>query len=394
MLGDRNIVFLSSVEWDRLWQGHHELASRLAAAGNRVLYVENIGVRAPRWEDRSRVAARLGRWGRDLGRGGARQVAERLWVTSPLLMPPFLRQSRAINRGLMIEAVARTCRRLGMTDPVVWTYVPTDTALDLIARLRSPKSLVVYSCLAEFVELVADGEALARTEEQLLAECDLVFALPGLVERCAKHNDHVIPWTPGVSTERFEPSIDHPVPSAMRDLRPPVIGYCGGVHRHFDVGLLTSLSHARPDWTWVVVGPAQVRLGPIARRPNVRLVGALPHTELPGALARFDVGIVPYDLSAYTASVIPTKVGEYLAMGKPVVTTPIPSAVALAAVSGGTVITARPDPAVFLAALERALASAQDEQLAERCRAQAMEWAWTRRIEEMSAALTDRAHPV
>lgn len=394
MLGDRNIVFLSSVEWDRLWQGHHELASRLAASGSRVLYVENIGVRAPRWEDRSRVAARLSRWARDIGRGGAREVAERLWVTSPLLMPPFLRQSGAINRRLMIKAVARTCRHLDMGDPILWTYVPTDTALDLIARLRSPNSLVIYSCLAEFAELVAHGDALAHTEETLLAECDLAFALPGLVEHCAKYSDRVVPWTPGVSTERFDPATNPSPPPSLRDLRPPVIGYCGGIHRHVDLELLDSLIAARPEWTWVFVGPAQTPIDRIARHPNVRLIGELPHSDLPGALMAFDVGIVPYDLSAYTASVIPTKLGEYLAMGKPVVTTTFPSALDLAEASGGTVLAAPPRPAQFLAALDQAITLAKDAHVVERCRALAMRWAWTRRIEEMSAALKACAGPV
>ena len=393
MLGDRNIVFLSSVEWDRLWQGHHELASRLAAEGNRVLYVENIGVRAPRWEDRSRVADRLARWATTVFTGGARQVADRLWVSSPLLMPPFTRSSRSVNRHLMIEALARTCRSLAMSDPILWTYLPTDTARDVIGRLRSPRSLVVYSCLAEFAELVTDRDALAHAEEALLAQCDLVFALPDLVERCARHSERVVPWSPGVNTERFDPWADPSPPAELLHMRRPVIGYVGGLHRHLDVGLLADLIEARPDWTWVFVGPVQSAVDPIARRPNVRLLGELPHAGLPGAVAAFDVGIVPYRLSAYTTSVIPTKVGEYLAMGKPVVSTPIPAAVRLEEASGGAVLVAPPEPAKFLPALDEAVRLGQDAGTAERCRSLAMSWAWSRRIEEMSSAVEASARP-
>lgn len=117
-------------------------------------------------------------------------------------------------------------------------------------------------------------------------------------------------------------------------------------------------------------------------------LGALPHDELPGAIAAFDVCIAPLVNSSYTASMVPTKIGEYLAMGKPVVSTSIPHALELERACEGTVITADPRPAEYLAALERALVLARDERTVARCRALAAGGAWPQRIEEMSAALS------
>ena len=387
MLGDRDIVFLSSLEWDQLWQGHQELASRLAAAGNRILYVENIGVRAPGWHDRSRVVSRVQRWSHGVVRGGPREVADGLWVTAPLLLPPFGRARRVVNRRVLVPAVARTASRLGMRDPILWTYLPTDSALDLIGRLRSPRSPVVYSCLAEFSQLVSDAGALAHCERALMATCDLVFALPGLVAYCEQHSRRVMPWTPAVSTELFDPAKAPAPPAALAGARRPVVGYVGGLHRHVDLDLLDALAVERPDWTWAFVGPLQVPVGRLRERPNVRLLGAVAHTELPGAVAAFDVGIVPYDVNAYTDSVMPTKIGEYLAMGKPVVSTPIPGAVALERSTAGLVVTAPACPDEFIAALEGAMALAAGDQVGDRCRALAETWAWSRRLDEMSAAL-------
>src|SRR5204863_2841412 len=105
------------------------------------------------------------------------------------------------------------------------------------------------------------------------------------------------------------------------------------------------------------------------------------------AIARFDVGIVPYVMSAYTASVAPTKVGEYLAMGKPVVSTPLPRVVEMERESGGVVTTGGPRPAEFLACVERMLESARDPATAAGCREVAERYAWSRRIEEISAEL-------
>ncbi len=392
MSANRDIVFLSSIEWDRLWQGHHELASRLAASGDRVLFVENIGLRAPRWADRGRVTARLRGWSSGVAGGGPRQVADRLWVSSPLLLPPFgPRAQRAVNRRALIPAVARAARRIGLRDPIVWTYLPTDTARDLIAALRSPGSPVVYSCLADFAALSSAAVAVAGAERRLLAECDLVFAQAALMERCRRHAEHVVAYEPAVSTELFDPARRLPAPRALADLPGPVIGYAGGLHRHVDVDLVARLARERPGWTWVLVGPRQAPLAGLERLANVRLVGALAHRELPAAIAAFDACIVPYALSAYTATVSPTKIGEYLAMGKPVVSTPIPYAVDLERVAGGAVTTAGPHPEEFLAALERALVRAREADTVARCRALAAERSWTRRLEQVSSALTAAA---
>ena len=89
MLSGQDFVIISSVEWNFLWQGPHEIATRLARAGNRVLYVENTGVRSPKWEDARRVSQRVTRWASAAARGGVRQMEPNLFVCSPLVMPPF-----------------------------------------------------------------------------------------------------------------------------------------------------------------------------------------------------------------------------------------------------------------------------------------------------------------
>jgi len=392
MISGRDIVILSAIEWHELWQGPQELASRLAASGNRVLYVENIGVRAPAWGDRARVATRLRSWSRGLGAGGTRPIAEGLWVTAPLVAPPFGGwPTLALNRYVLIPAIARAARRLELRDPILWTYLPTDVAQQLIARLRTPSSPLVYSCVADFAQRTPHAAALARAETALLRECDLVFALPGLAERCARHSDHVRIDGPAVDTELFDPSAGHVRPAALDDLHGPVIGYVGGLQRNLDLPLIEALARERPDWNWVLAGPAYVPVGAIARLPNVHLIGAVPHHDVPGVIAACNVCISPLLMNAYTASMVPTKIGEYLAMGKPVVATPIPYAVDLAQVGDGVVVTAEPRPGPFLAALEGALVLARDGSTAARGRALANERSWSRRIEEMSAALAMRA---
>jgi hypothetical protein len=144
MFADQDIVCISSIDWGFLWQGHQEITSRLARAGNRILYVENTCVRPPVLADAGRISERLRKWVKSLLTGGVREVAPNIYVCSPLVLPPFgATWQRFVNRRLLLPMVRRAARRLGMRDPLIWTYLPTDTALDLIQLLRTPRSLVV-----------------------------------------------------------------------------------------------------------------------------------------------------------------------------------------------------------------------------------------------------------
>jgi hypothetical protein len=89
MIQGRDIVCISSIDWDFNWQGPQELASRLSRAGNRVLFIENMGIRSPKLKDAGRVAHRLRRSLSSLNSHGLRQVEPNLHVHSPLVLPPF-----------------------------------------------------------------------------------------------------------------------------------------------------------------------------------------------------------------------------------------------------------------------------------------------------------------
>ena len=79
----RDIICISSIDWDTHWQIHQQIAQSLVAAGNRVMFVENTGVRTPRLSDARRVAARLARWGRTVSTGQP-EIAPNVWLCSPL----------------------------------------------------------------------------------------------------------------------------------------------------------------------------------------------------------------------------------------------------------------------------------------------------------------------
>lgn len=326
MISGKDIIIISGIEWDALWQGSQEIAARLANAGNRVLYIENMGVRAPTWRDKRRVAARIKRWAKSLASRGVRQVATDLYVCSPVVMPPFGNpRQRYFNRRLL-NLIARAATSLGMRDPIVWTFLPTDTALDLINLFRARSfPTVIYHCTADFSELTPEAVRLQESERALLMLSDLVFVTcRQLAEYCSPWTGQVHIFPNGVSLEVFTQNNGKPEPpdtSLLSTIPRPIIGYMGGLHRFVDFDLLIEMARLRPEWSWVFLGPIQAPLKGLDQLPNVHLLGQQPHGRLGQFLKKFDVCIVPYIKNSATATVVPTKVNEYLAAGKPVVST-------------------------------------------------------------------------
>lgn len=394
MLSGRDVVLIASIDWDFIWQGPQEIAARLARAGNRVLYVENTGVRAPRLRDAGRAASRLGHWLRVAGRGGVREAAPGVHVVSPLVLPPFgPLPARLLNRAVLLRGVVRAARRLGFRDPLVWTFLPTDTAEDLIAALRGPGSVVVYYCVADFDELTDRRDRLRAAERRVVRAADVLFVQNDeLGEKHAREapRSHVFPY--GVSLAAF-PDGEAVV---TRVAAAPVVGYVGGLHRHVDLDLLERAAGRTPEWSWVLVGPVQTDVARLRGLPNVHLVGAQPHAALAGYIRAFDACIVPYAQNAYTATVVPTKLNEYLALGKPVVATELPSVSAFEAEHGVLRVTPN-DPEAFVAALREALAEEPSAAVQAHRRGVAGRSDWGARLEAMSAIVeqvtTGRAAP-
>ena len=113
----RDILCISSIDWDFIWQGHQEIMSTLAAEGHRVLFLENTGVRAPRLRDLPRLRQRVRNWSK--GTGGFREERPNLFVYSPIVLPlPYSRIARWINRLLLVHSIRRWMRAVGFSRPI------------------------------------------------------------------------------------------------------------------------------------------------------------------------------------------------------------------------------------------------------------------------------------
>lgn len=324
MLYRKDIICLSSIDWDFMWQAHQEIMATLVEQGNRVLFIENTGVRSPRLQDLPRLKSRLLNWWRSIK--GFRQVRDNLFVYSPLILPfPYSTFARLLNRTLLLRAIRRSMQAIGFGRPIIWTFLPTPLARDLIRGLDA--EITVYYCVDDLASSSLLAGRIRRSEDQLFREADLVFVTSEkLRERAARFNNRVHLFPVGVRYQMFEEArhSSNAIPADLLAFPRPVVGYVGGVHRWIDQELLATVANRMPEASFVLVGPAQTDVSRLACCPNVHLMGFRPHEQVPYYIKGFDVGIVPYRLSEYTSNVYPAKLNEYLAMGVPVVATDLP----------------------------------------------------------------------
>lgn len=327
-LAGRDIVCIGSADWaTELPINQHQLMGRLAA-GNNVLFVESLGLRKPQLagRDLSRLWRRLKR-----GLRGARPAPEGLHVLSPLVLPLHSKPSvRKLNRWLLRRQVKRAARKLGMSEPILWAYVPQ--AEDVIGVLDP--SLVIYHCVDDVAaQKGVDADSFRQAEERFARRADLVLAsAPALAERMRTLSDHVL-YAPNVAdTGTFATALDPgPVDPALDELPRPRLVFQGAiVATKLDVQLLAEVAKLRPDWSIVLVGPRGAGdptgdLSPLDQAPNIHLIGPRPASDLPQVLRGADIGLIPYAINDLTRSVFPMKVYEYLAAGLPVLATPLPA---------------------------------------------------------------------
>ena len=388
MLTDRDIVIISSIDRHELWQSHHEIATRFARKGNRVLFLENLGIRAPRLRDAKRLGTRIVNRVRSL-RTGFRHIEPNLSVCSTLILPPWgswLR--RALNHRFFLPIAARTIKRMVRSHPLVLTFLPTDTASALAESIAGESGVIIYYAIADFEELAPDRELLRSSETYLAERADAVFANgESVAKRLRQWRSDVHVFPVGVNVETFfaEPK----APLGPRDerafsaIRGPIIGYVGGLHRHVDFELVSRTARLRPEWTWVLVGPSIESTSSLEKIDNVVLLGRREHGELPSIIRRFDVGVVPYLTGASTRTVVPTKLNEYLACGKPVVSTRLPRSEEISH-QLEDVIVSDDGPDSFVAAIESALRLGAGEAAIERRRRFASNHDWGPLLERMS----------
>jgi UDP-galactopyranose mutase len=137
------------------------------------------------------------------------------------------------------------------------------------------------------------------------------------------------------------------------------LGFYGVIDERFDIELLDRIAEMRPDWSFVMVGPVvKIADEDLPKRPNIHYVGSKTYEQLPSYLAGWDVALMPFAMNESTEFISPTKTPEYLAGGKPVVSTPVRDVVRHYGHLDGVQIAG--DAESFVAACQKALELSKD----------------------------------
>ena len=358
---------------------------RLAQAGNRVLYVQPTGTRTVRFSDWWRMCARL----RDKVVGVQRSpaVPPELTIYSPFVLPfPHSRLARAINRLIILRTVRRWLGEKIGPEVIFWFYFPSPLNADL---MRAGKvGLTVYQIMSS-AEAVRPHPEFMEANDAMLRGCDLVFANSGRLRvQASRHNPCAHLFRAGVSLEVFETSLDLAKPTELQGLDGPIVGYVGALHEWVDVELVRKVAVAMPDFQFILVGPIVRDVEALCGLQNVRLVSQKPHAEIPRYVRSFDVCIIPYVRDAYTETAYPAKLNEYLALGKPVVATPLPELEDYNREFDG-VLRLAGDAPMFSKALREAVENTTPA-VQERYRRAARKNAWSVIVADMSRLIEER----
>jgi teichuronic acid biosynthesis glycosyltransferase TuaH len=386
VLWPTNVIFVSMEDWDQVWRRNQFVCATLAQRHPtmKILFV-GMPVNVSRELRHGRLLLRAA----TVPAPGVAGVT----VTHPVkLLPDSLPGGRAINGWLFRHHVRRVARLMGLgrrEGPVLW--LNPHGAVHMAGRMG--ESAVVYDVTDDWSQMsqsVAAAELVRRQDAELCGKADAVIVCSerlAELKRPLNRNVHLI--LNGVDAGHYAGVLDGgaATPAAAAGWRRPVLGYTGTVHPdRVDVELVRTVAE-RWAGSVVLVGPDLLR-GEDRERldlPNVHRVGPVAYADVPGVMAAFDVCVVPHRMTAFTESLNPIKLWEYLAAGKPIVSTDVagfrdfPELVRLARTADE-----------FVAAAHAAVAeagTAEGAKLAEGRRAVAAENSWERRVDEVERVI-------
>ena len=321
-----DILCFSSSDWHGKWGSRQQVMMRFARRGHRVLFVEQLAGLEHFWKYPDLRQRRWRRW-----REGIREIKSNLWILSPPPLFPGRYYSPAIarlNAALVRRWIAPHLRRLNISKPILWLYQPEHAPL--LGRFE--ERLVVYHCIDEFTAgtIGHKHRTIAALEAKLISRADIVFANSLLTygnKRALNVHTYRIPS--GVDVEHFAQALDSatPVHPAIAAIPHPIAGFVGNINNKLDIPLLSTVIARLPDWQFIFVGqtyPQFVDLYPLQKLPNARFLGRFPFQDVPALVKGMDVCLLPYAETEFARYRSPLKLYEYLAAGKPVVSTDHP----------------------------------------------------------------------
>lgn len=349
-----SFICLNNDGYDGLRRPRHILMNRLARMGFRVLFVSSAV---------NYISQRFSR--PHLKMGGMKRLGRRFYWYQP---PAFLPQSDRLLLGKFVLAVRMLLLRATITilsrrPRIFFVTVPDRDYINILKAY--PKETVVYNVHDRYVDaagywIEGHDELMQRADTVLCGSQALMMEMRKLYEK------PIFFFPPGVDFDLFPR--DHGFVPRRKGEK--IVAACvGNLGGQIDWRLLSAVAGAAEHIEFLLVGPlgkdtpSDPSFQNLQQLPNVTVVGQVAHDQIPDIVNGADICLMPYALSEYTVGVNPLKMYEYLALGKPVVSSPIPS---VRAFMGLIYVAFGPDE--WINCLERAVAENDEEKFQARRR--------------------------
>ena len=321
---DGQLCFLcfGGEDWWYHNRGHigFQLVRRLAKTGT-VLYINSIVMQKPNFRKGGRFFEKLIRKSKSIFKG-LKKTGSGFWVYSPVSLPVHhISWLRGFNEKMLRWQVSMVLRRLGMDRPVILVGCPAACR----TAIKMEKMCLLYqrTDLYEAFPNV-DGEIIAGYDRELKAEADITyFVNRKMFSDESSHCRHSLFLDHGVDFELFaSPHRRSDVPDDMRGIKGPVIGYFGAIDSHtVDIDFIEKVAEILNWMSFVMIGGAVRDYELLQGRDNVWMLGQKSYDRIPLYGKCFDVSIMVWQKTAWIEACNPIKLKEYLALGKPVVST-------------------------------------------------------------------------
>ena len=363
-----DLICFSHLRWNFVYQRPQHLMSRFAKE-RRVFFFEEPVYDAPSQYNEIFDDPKTG-----------------VCVVTPHITSDTVNVSDALRHLLDMFMVSMNIRTY-----FTWYYTPLSFAFS--DHLKP--ALLVYDCMDELSSFKFASPEIKVWEQQIFAKADIVFTGGmHLYEAKKKLHSNIFGVPSGIDVKHFtkaRKSIKDPADQAS--IPHPRIGFYGVVDERFNIELLRSAAEQRPDWHFIVIGPtAKIDPATLPTNKNIHFIGMRDYKELPGYLAGWDVAMMPFEKNEATKYISPTKTPEFLAAGKPVVSTSIHDVVHPYA--DKKVVSIADTPAEFVAAIEQYLSTERSKSWLKDVDAllETMSWddIWKRMNDLMNKTITNK----
>ncbi|MCW4000970.1 MAG: glycosyltransferase [Candidatus Bathyarchaeota archaeon] len=338
-----NIVVFSSVSWSFLWQRPQHIASLLAKRGHKVVYFNE-----PHYID---SAEKLKNFLKHNKLVSVSEVAPNVWEVT-LYLPPFRGKLSSIADRMLRSNFNHVFDKLKFRPDAALVYCLRFSPLLKTLQAQNIKIVFDYvDDLTAFPEFAI--EQFEQIQDNFIGSSNVVFATSkSLCDRIKPVNPRCVYLPNAMDFEHFNHAATEKIPlTELASLKPPIIGYIGAFNDWVDADLVCKLAQIHPEYSLLIVGPINFGGEEMSKHQNILMVGTKPYQELPAYLSNIDVCIIPFKLNRITLASNPIKMYEYLASGKPVVSTALPEVTQ----NASEVVYIGMDEADFIAKVEAAV---------------------------------------